>query len=208
MHQTVEEKRRGTQARKLYQRNYQKDLYFNKFLKSVEIDTGFNVICACCAEYNSRYACTGIQVLSLAQLRKYLINSKLVISKDGERYVCKVCRSQIDAKKVPKKSEKPHLKYSNIPAQLKNYIKVTNYSKVIKKRKLNNDREQNVDQALELNKLEAHLLKLVLPFVRIAHCPRRAYFKVRGSLILISSDISHSKNTTTESKHNSCMLQA
>ena len=121
MHQTVEEKRRGNPARKIYQRNYQKDLYFNKFLKSVELDTGFNVICACCTEYKSRYACTGIQVLSLDQQRKYLINSKLVISKDGKRYVCKVCRCQIDAQKVPKKSEKTHLRYSNIPAQLKNY---------------------------------------------------------------------------------------
>ena len=69
--------------------------------------------------------------------------------------------------------------------------KVTSYSKVIKKRRLTVD-NNNIDQALELNKLEAHILKLVIPFVRIAHCPRGAYFKVRGNLILISADISHS----------------
>ena len=64
--------------------------------------------------------------------------------------------------------------------------------KVIKRRKLSSDREDNVEQSLELNKLEAHLLKLTIPFVRIAHCPRGTYFKVRGNLILISADISHS----------------
>ena len=193
MHQKVDNIRNQTEERKEFQRNYQKNLRFENFLKSIEFDTGFNIICCCCAEYKSRYACTGIQVLSPAQQKKYLINSKLVVSKDGKRYVCKVCRAQIDAKKIPKKSEKIHLKYTNIPAHLKNYIKsVTNYSKVIKRRKLSSDREHNVEQSLELNKLEAHLLKLTIPFVRIAHCPRGTYFKVRGSLILISADISHS----------------
>ena len=43
-----------------------------------------------------------------------------------------------------------------------------------------------------MNKLESYLLKLVIPFIRIAHCPRGSYFKVKGDLILISSDIYHS----------------
>ena len=33
-------------------------------------------------------------------------------------------------------------------------------------------------------------MKIVLPFVRVAHCPRGIYFKVKGGLILISADIS------------------
>ena len=45
---------------------------------------------------------------------------------------------------------------------------------------------------LKLNKLESYLLKLVIPFIRIAHCPRGHYFQVRGDLILISADVSHS----------------
>ena len=76
-----------------------------------------------------------------------------------------------------------------------NLKKITNYEKVVKKKKLS----LNEDQALELNKLEAHLLKLIIPFIRIAHCPRGAYFKVRGNLILISADII--------TKHTSCMFQ-
>ena len=32
----------------------------------------------------------------------------------------------------------------------------------------------------------------MIPFIRIAHCPRSHYFKVKGDLILISSDVAHS----------------
>ena len=117
-----------------------------------------------------------------------LVNDKQLTTKDGKRYICKVCRSYIDKKKTPRKSEKEHFKYSNIPRSLKeNLKKITNYAKLAQKRKLSKDD----DQVFELNKLEAHLLKIVIPFIRIAHCPRGAYFKVRGNLILISADISH-----------------
>ena len=45
---------------------------------------------------------------------------------------------------------------------------------------------------LNLNRLECYLLKLVIPFIRVAHCPRGPYLKVKGDLILISSDLEHS----------------
>ena len=47
-------------------------------------------------------------------------------------------------------------------------------------------------KVLSLNRLEAYLLKSVIPFIRIAHCPRGPYLKVKGDLILISSDLDHS----------------
>ena len=56
------------------------------------------------------------------------------------------------------------------------------------------DQENHEREEMKLNKLEAYLLKLCLPFIRIAHCPRGTYFKVLGDLILISSDLSHSLN--------------
>ena len=58
------------------------------------------------------------------------------------------------------------------------------------------------DQALQLNKLESHLLKLVLPFIRVAHCTRGSYIKVKGSFILMSSDISHSVSRILPMKQN------
>ena len=45
---------------------------------------------------------------------------------------------------------------------------------------------------LQLNRLEAYILKLVLPFLRIAHCPKGPYLKIKGDLILITADIAHS----------------
>ena len=62
--------------------------------------------------------------------------------------------------------------------------------------------EINIDQALQLNKLESHLLKIVIPFIRVAHCNRGSYIKVKGSVILISSDISHSMSRILPRKQN------
>ena len=42
---------------------------------------------------------------------------------------------------------------------------------------------------LNLNRCEDYLLKLVIPFIRVAHLPRGRYFKVIGDLILISADL-------------------
>ena len=43
--------------------------------------------------------------------------------------------------------------------------------------------------AAKLNRLEAFILKLIIPFVRVANCRRGRYLMVKGNLILISSDI-------------------
>ena len=189
LHQEVDKNRYQTEKRQEDLRRFQKNKRFEKFLMSIELDTGFDVICCCCIEYKSRYACTKITVLPTAKQKKYLINTKLVVSKDGKRYVCKSCRSQIAKDKIPEKSEKIYLRQADIPRHLKKRIQgLTNYGKVLRK----NDVSKNFEQSLELNKLEAHLLKLTLPFIRIAHCPRGAYFKLKGSLIMISADIPHS----------------
>ena len=162
-------------------------------LKSIETDTGFNVVCACCTEYKSRNVCTGVQVLSQNKQDIYLVPD--MKSKDRKTYVCRPCRKSIDANERPKKSERNRYENSNFPTFLKNHLK-----KVIKS--IPNSKENSkynallqqmkMKQSLQLNKLESHLLKLVIPFIRVAHCTRGTYIKVKGSLILMSSDISHS----------------
>ena len=43
---------------------------------------------------------------------------------------------------------------------------------------------------MTLNKLESHLLKLIIPFVRIAHIPwRYGEFKVKGLMITVEADV-------------------
>ena len=49
--------------------------------------------------------------------------------------------------------------------------------------------ERYIKDAAKLNRLEAFILKLVIPFVRVANCRRGRYLMVKGNLILISSDI-------------------
>jgi hypothetical protein len=181
--------RSKSEKRRIYLRNH----YTNRYLASVYADTGFNVICTCCIEFKSCYTCTGVQVLTKELQKKFLSFDTKYVSKDGKRYICKSCRSQIKDDKEPTKSEKEALDLSNFPLFLKRRLmKVTNYLSALTQYDLVMDDERNIDKALQLNKLESHLLKLVIPFIRIGHCPRGRYFKVRGNLILISADVKHS----------------
>ena len=50
------------------------------------------------------------------------------------------------------------------------------------------------DINIKLNKLEDFSLKLVIPFIRILHLPRGPYLKVKGDLIMMSSEITESLN--------------
>ena len=141
------------------------------FLKSIHTDTGFNNVCTCCNEYKSRYFCVKVTVLSEREQNKYI--STFIRSKDGKVYVCKTCRSQIALDKKPKKCGK--IKTQNFPMFLKNHLKkIVNFVKILNKQKISTENitEADIDRTLQLNKLEAHLLKLVIPFIWIAHCPR------------------------------------
>ena len=94
---------------------------------------------------------------------------------------------------MPKKSHKQSFKFANFPQNLINNLKqtcktpISSLSKHFKER---NDLAER--KAVKMNKLESFLLKLVIPFIRLAHCPRGPYLKVKGDLILISADVSHS----------------
>ena len=91
---------------------------------------------------------------------------------------------------------------------LKNHLeKITTQVKINNKRSKKDDsiaypKRKVIEKAFQLNKLESHLLKLIIPFVRVAHCSRGSYIKVKGSLILISADISHSMNKILPQRQN------
>jgi len=42
---------------------------------------------------------------------------------------------------------------------------------------------------MKLNNCEAHLLKLIISFIRVAHIPRSSEFKVFGPVINIKADV-------------------
>merc|ERR1712202_85111 len=53
-------------------------------------------------------------------------------------------------------------------------------------------RRRFLKDSLKLNKLESFILKIVIPFMRVANCKRGRYLMVKGNLILITSDITQS----------------
>ena len=108
-------------------------------------------------------------------------------------FVCSSCKKDIDKDEMPRKSLKSSFIFANFPNDLIQKLKRRCKIKENKVSRYFNEPETIYERkALNLNKLESFLLKLVIPFIRIAHCPRGPYFKVKGDLILISSDIQSS----------------
>ena len=120
----------------------------------------------------------------------------LLKNRTGGLFICNPCNQEIKKKKLPKKSKKNRFKFANFPnyliEKLKNKCKIEN---IHISRHFDEDLEMFERRALQLNKLEAFLVKLVIPFIRIAHCPRGSYFKVKGDLILISANVRDSLET-------------
>ena len=118
------------------------------------------------------------------------------MSVDGNFYVCHSCSRQINAKKKPKRNDREFLQYYDFPEELLKEMK----EKCSPAEKLQNQRilPEELRVAVSLtsecrpNRLENFILKLIIPFIRIANCKMGRYFKVQGNLILISSDIEHS----------------
>merc|ERR1712115_623901 len=92
------------------------------------------------------------------------------LSIDGKYYVCKYCKKFIKKKKIPPCNEK------------------------IKKFMIDNLPEQFLTEAMSLSKLESHLLKLIIPFIRIAHIPGYGQYKVKGPMITVEADVTKTLN--------------
>ena len=187
MHKKINRKRDQTEERILYyKRKRDTPYYHKKILKSFHCDTGFDVICSSCLQYKNRDYCESIDKLSEARKKRFIVKySSLLKNRSDGQYVCNLCLKGIKCDKVPKRSKKCHFNFSNFPSYLVQKLKAVCKQNQEKVHHVENDE-------MKLNKLESFILKLVIPFIRVAHCPRGKYLKVRGDLILISSDISHS----------------
>merc|ERR1711873_44194 len=92
------------------------------------------------------------------------------VSIDGKYYVCKYCKKFIKKKKIPPCNEK------------------------IKKFMIDNLPEEFLTEEMSLSKLESHLLKLIIPFIRIAHIPGYGQYKVKGPMITVEADVTKTLN--------------
>ena len=159
-----------------------------------DTDTGFDVICSSCLQYKSIQYCKPVSTLSKTKQTKFIVKYCSILKiRSKDQYVCNLCLKDIKKDKIPKRSHRSAFKFANFPRYL-----IQNLKKICKVKETNNlntlvlDEENHQRQTLKLNRLESYLLKLVIPFIRIAHCPRGSYFKLNGDLILISADIGHS----------------
>ena len=99
-----------------------------------------------------------------AQLDKMVLESH-TRSFDGKFYICHSCKTTIKRGGCPRLNHKKvGFSVSTLPQHLKT-------------------------EEMKLNRCENHLLKLNLPFIRIAHCPRSADFKVLGPMICVEARV-------------------
>ena len=100
------------------------------------------------------------QKFSDEQMQLLILNDE-TRSIDGEHYVCMPCRKTIKEGKCPPCNE-------------------SEYKFMIDKLPI---------EFMTLSKLESHLLKLVIPFVRIAHIPGYGEFKVKGPMLTVEAEV-------------------
>merc|ERR1712240_950272 len=92
------------------------------------------------------------------------------LSIDGKYYVCKYCKNIIKKNKIPPCNE------------------------ISKKFMIDNLPEQFLTEEMSLSKLESHLLKLIIPFIRIAYIPGYGQYKVKGPMITVEADVTETLN--------------
>ena len=187
MHQDIDKRRDQTEERIYYKKTKNSLRYQKKLLETFYTDTGFDVICASCLQYRNLEYCNPVSILRREKQKQFIVKyCALLKNRSEDQHVCNLCLKDIGSNKVLKRSNKNKFKFANFPKYFLEKLK-----KICKVKERNSstnsplDQENHERQVLQLNRLEAYLLKLIIPFIRIAHCPRGSYFKVKGELILI-----------------------
>ena len=165
--------------RKRMRRNSAQEIKSKKLLENYDIDTGFNIKCCCCLQYKGIDMGHSIEKLNEEEHSLYLLLSDFSISKDQKYYVCVYCYRKIRQGKMKPTSQKELFLVPNIPDTLRHQLlescqfKDTIFSDV-------NRFGDNIlaQRYIFPNRLEQFLLKLILPFIRIANCRRGRYFTV------------------------------
>ena len=107
--------------------------------------------------------------------------------------MCYKCKQEISNKKALSKEEKQIDLPENIPNVFKEKLKRVCQFKEILLANMNRFGESRMtNKNLDLNRFETFLLKIIIPFIRVGHCPQGRYLQVRGNVILISADLPHS----------------
>ena len=126
-------------------------------------------------EFKSSNSTSNINTLPLTAVKKYCYRTTKTMELDGTFSICNQCKGSIKRKQIPPKAQRDLFQLSEFPASFLKRVEETIKNPNVK-----------------LNKVERFLLKLVIPFIRVAHCERGTQMRVRGNLILISADVASS----------------
>ena len=126
-------------------------------------NSGMEYICLSCTRLRSREQ-VGIWKEGKENVDKQLLKLPCTKSFDGKSYICTTCRPAL---------------YRGTPKI--NMMKLNDISFI-----------GSVPYKLpKLNLLEQYLIKLTIPFIRVAHIPRTPNLKLLGGSVCIQSDLSH-----------------
>ena len=177
-------KDRHTNNPKRNRRSYNQKV-INSMIHDINTETGMDLICCVCMELKAKSSCSLSSTVSKDKLDKYVLDWERTKNIDGRHYICNTCKISLKNNKEPVRAQRELLGLLGFPDNFKEELK--NISKPPNPKKDNKN-------FTDLNKLEDFLLKLVIPFIRIGHLPRGPHLKVKGDLIMISSNLSHSLN--------------
>ena len=146
---------------------------------------GMDRVCCICAELRSTQSCSLADTVPREKIQEFIIELDLTRNLDGKFYICAVCKTSVMSERKPKRAQKEFLGLLDFPENFKE--KLLDICQP-------NPRILDPKKLIKLNKLEDFMLKLVIPFIRVGHLPRGPYIKVKGDLIMISSDLKESLN--------------
>ena len=146
---------------------------------------GMDTVCCICAELRSTKSCSLADSVPSEKIQEFFIELDITRHLDGKFYICNVCKTSVMSKRKPKRAQKEFLGLLDFPENFKE--KLVDICQP-------NPRILDPKKLIKLNKLEDFMLKLVIPFIRVGHLPRGPYIKVKGDLIMISSDLKESLN--------------
>ena len=185
-----EDRHTRTSERKEYDRRHHRNSYnqnkIKKLIEELNTETGMDLICCVCMELKAKSSCSVSSTVSKDKLDKYVLDWEKTRNIDGKHYICNTCKICLKNNKEPARAQRELLGLLGFPKNFKEEI--TNICKPANPKKDTKD-------FTELNKLEDFLLKPVIPFIRLAHMPRGPHLKVKGDLIMISSNLAHSLNS-------------
>ena len=148
-------------------------------LETIDIETGFNYKCCCCCQYKGLATCHTIETLREEQQESFLFLNSLTISKDKKFYICIQCKNTIKSGKMSPKQMRQFKILETFPTELEEKLRrECHFQDLLLANQERFGESRLSKKYLFPNKLEDFLLKLVIPYLRIGHCPRGRYLQV------------------------------